>query len=193
MIKSRVAESFQQMPTHVMSISPLLRQGHINPGVQEWLSKMGETHMLISGILRIIHPELYESSRLAICRLAEGEASIPGRDFALRNWGTVFNAITIVANRYSPMHRDTQSRMQWFDILTSVGPCQGGILTLGDLNVTFPYPSGTVFAFSGKLLQHAASDVKGERICVAYYMRDKVQERLGVRAADWMRGWPTFL
>lgn len=179
----------RQGPSDELSISPLLRADSPEQGLRLWLADMADVHMLLSGVLRIIHPELYEASRLAIVRLNDS----PERADVLSRWGSVFNAISVISNRMTPGHRDLQSRVEWFDILTSVGPYSGAKLSLPDLNLELHYPSGSVVAFSGKLLQHAVSDCVGERACVAYYMRDKVHERLGVRAATWMRGWVTFM
>jgi hypothetical protein len=37
------------------------------------------------------------------------------------------------------------------------------------------------------MLRHGVAECEGERICLAYYMRDKVHERMGVEAAPWMK------
>jgi len=45
------------------------------------------------------------------------------------------------------------------------------------------YSLGTVIRLSGKLLGHGVPHVSGERICVAYYVGDKVHERMEMEAA----------
>jgi len=60
------------------------------------------------------------------------------------------------------------------------------MLNLPTVGLQLPYPSGTVVGLCGKILRHGVPECEGERICVAYYMRDKVHERMGVEAAPWI-------
>jgi hypothetical protein len=60
-------------------------------------------------------------------------------------------------------------------------------MELPSIGIRMAYKSGTVMAFSGKMLRHGVPECDGERICLAYYMRDKVHERMGVEAAQWMK------
>ena len=39
---------------------------------------------------------------------------------------------------------------------------------------------------ASKVITHGAGKVSGDRICLAYFMRNKVLERLGVSAGTWM-------
>ena len=61
------------------------------------------------------------------------------------------------------------------------------MLNLLTVGLQLPYPSGTVVGLCGKILRHGVLECEGERICVVYYMRDKVHERMGVEAAPWMK------
>lgn len=70
------------------------------------------------------------------------------------------------------------------DLLVALGKYQEGIMTLPGLGVKLLYNPGTVVGISGRVLQHGV-ECDGERACLAYYMRDKVHERLGVRAPSW--------
>lgn len=47
------------------------------------------------------------------------------------------------------------------------------------------YETGTLTCFSGRLLQHGVSGWTGDRVCYAYYMKDDVHERAGIKAAGW--------
>ena len=71
-------------------------------------------------------------------------------------------------------------------MLVSVGTYNEGVLILPGLGLTFQYNPGTVVGLCGKLLKHAVPEVVGNRVCLAYYMRDKVHERIGVSAPGWM-------
>lgn len=149
----------------------------------DWLIDMEETSILLGAFLRVIHPELYQTSLEAMLNLR----GLPDIDLALAPWGTVFNALSIIVNRQTPEHRDSQSRSQWYDLLTTFGTYREAFLQLPGLGLEVPYPSGTLVAFSGRMIRHAVPACEGDRVCLAYYMRDAVQERLGSRAADWMR------
>lgn len=48
------------------------------------------------------------------------------------------------------------------------------------------YDPRTVVGLLGKVIRHGAGEVRGERMCLAYYMRDKVHERLGFPPGRWM-------
>lgn len=139
--------------------------------------------MLLGAVFRVMHPELYHNSKEALLRLPRN----PEQERALIPWGTVFSALSVIANRHTPPHRDTQSRAAWYDLLITAGPYENATLGFPGLGLSFPYSSGSVSCFSGKLLQHQVLDCDGERVCIAYYVRDNVQERLGVKAADWVR------
>ena len=49
----------------------------------------------------------------------------------------------------------------------------------------FRYDTGAVVFFSGRLLQHGVLEVEGDRIALAYYMRDMIHDQLGVKLPDW--------
>jgi hypothetical protein len=130
-----------------------------------------------------MHPALYKSGQQTMTRLRQH----PDLHSALKLWPSVFNAVTVLSNRETPYHRDNYSRPQWYDILTTVGPYQSAMLDFPGIGVRLPYKSGTVVGLSGKILRHGVEHCEGERVCLAYYMRDKVHERMGVEAAQWMK------
>lgn len=99
-------------------------------------------------------------------------------------WSIPFSGLTVISNRSTPLHRDCNGRKEWMDLLVALGKYQEGIMTLPGLGVKLLYNPGTVVGISGRVLQHGV-ECDGERACLAYYMRDKVHERLGVRAPSW--------
>ena len=108
-------------------------------------------------------------------------------------WSVPFSGVSIISNRSTPLHRDCNSRKEWMDLLVALGKYQRGIMTLPGLGVELLYSPGTVVGIAGRVLQHGV-ECDGERACLAYYMRDKVHERLGVRAPSWfnLQGPPAF-
>jgi hypothetical protein len=144
---------------------------------------MYESSALISAMLRVMHPTLYDSGWQTMQRLGQNPELQP----AVSRWSSVFNACSLLSNRWTPLHRDNYSRPQWYDILTTVGPYKDAVMELPTIGLRFAYESGSVMAFSGKMLRHGVPPCQGERICLAYYMRDRVHERMGVEAAQWMK------
>ena len=170
-------------PDWPLEISASLKPANHVQGVSTWLIDMCETSALISAILRVIHPKLYISGRDTL-------RSMRGLDHLhpiLGIWSSVFNVVTVLSNHIMPLHRDNYSRPQWYDILTTIGPYTDANMELPRVGLSLKYSSGTVIGFSGKLLRHGVPHVNRERICLAYYMRDKVQERMEMEVAPWMK------
>lgn len=146
-----------------------------------WLLAMTESSLLISALLSVIHPELYTMGKDAMRVLP-----VSCNDFdVLELWCLVFNGAQVISNRETPVHRDNASRHSWYDILATVGPYHSAIFKLPGVGIRFAYPSGTVVGFCGRLLRHGVSKADGERICVAWYMRENVQNRLKATYAGW--------
>ena len=83
------------------------------------------------------------------------------------------------------LHRDCNTRAQWYDILLSVGPAKNPTIRLATLGVKMPWSSGSLAAFSGKLVRHTVDGEDHERVCYAYTMKDTVRNAMNVRAAQW--------
>lgn len=141
----------------------------------------GEAGALISGMLRIMHPEQYQMA-LQMFKTIGGEGEFAVMDL----WPSVFSAVTVVANRRCPLHRDESGYFPWFDILASVGMYTKAPLELQPLGVQVYNGPGTVVAFSGSGIRHGVAAADGSRICYAFYMRESVQDFVGVRPAGWM-------
>jgi len=110
---------------------------------------------------------------------------------ALELWTSIFNGVQIISNRETPIHRDFQSRPEWYDLLVTVGPYKDTVFELPGIGIRFAYNSGTVIGLSGKVLRHGVTETEGERICLAYYMRENVQRRLGTNLASW-NTWDSY-
>jgi hypothetical protein len=151
------------------------------------LADVAQSTAILGGILSIIHPALYEAGMTAIRRLWSS-SDIVDTPLLLKEvlalWSIPFSGLTVISNRSTPLHRDCNGRKEWMDLLVALGKYQEGIMTLPGLGVKLLYNPGTVVGISGRVLQHGV-ECDGERACLAYYMRDKVHERLGVRAPSW--------
>jgi len=77
-------------------------------------------------------------------------------------WYSIFNGAQVISNRETPVHRDNNSRSEWYDLLTTVGPYQEAILELPGVGLRFRYRSGTVIGLLRRVLSHGVSDADGE-------------------------------
>jgi RNA polymerase subunit RPABC4/transcription elongation factor Spt4 len=157
-------------------------------GGHAWLTAIGESAALLSSVLRVIHPDLYAMARSSMDEMFTHEnlADI------LHMWMSVFNGVSVICNRETPVHRDNYSSSEWYDMLTTIGPYESAIFELPGVGLRFPYPSGTIIGLCGRVLRHGVSVARGERVCLAYYMRKNVQDRLTNSFASW-NSWNAYI
>lgn len=140
-----------------------------------------ETSSLLSALLRVVHPEQYSMAKAAMAELEERD----DLHDLIQIWASVFNGCQVISNRETPFHRDNNSKAEWYDVLCSISPYENAAIELANVGLRFPYHSGVVFALCGRMLRHGVCKAKGDRVCVAYYMRENVQHRIGSRFAGW--------
>lgn len=153
-----------------------------------WLEKCLTGSALVGGILSIIHPELYQVGIEALKKLNAGHAHVVKGERLpeiLRYWSSPFSVISVISNRETPFHGDNGSAHPWFDILVPLGKYENGRIELPGLGMRFRYNPGTVFGLLGRVLQHGAT-CPGDRVCVAYYMREQVVKKLALPKPSWM-------
>ncbi|KIM35995.1 hypothetical protein M413DRAFT_78802, partial [Hebeloma cylindrosporum] len=154
-----------------------------------WLAATMESSALIGGILSIVHPELYRTGRDLILQLDQNP-DVVDRPIRLRQvlrlWTAPFQGLSVISNRVTPVHRDTNGAKESMDILVALGRYQQGTLKLPGIGLELRYDPGTVAVLAGRILAHSA-ECDGERACVAYYMREKVQQCLGMSCPGWFR------
>ena len=99
----------------------------------------------------------------------------------LSTWPTVFHAIDIISNRVTPQHYDRGGALTFYDHLVSLGEDHDAHLLLHNLHGELEYRSGTSVLFPGKVFDHSVPKWSGgERIVIAHYSKDDVQDRLQV-------------
>lgn len=145
--------------------------------------------VLIAAALRVMHPKLYWSSfatQLAL-GLWVADKNIDQMGDRLREWASVFTALSIVSNRWSPLHRDPLSRPQWFDAMTTIGNYGVGRMKMPNLGIEIQYDPGCIAAGSGRIIRHGVNKVAGDQIAWVWYMRDDVQEFVDIPRADYSK------
>ena len=146
------------------------------------MSKAEAGLALISGILAIIHPTQYDMAR----KVKDNILKTSRCTRTLNRWGTVLTAITIISNRWTPAHRDNASRVQWYDLLTSLGTYGTASLHIRLLGIRIPNSPGTLSAFSGMAFSHTVDEIEQARVSLALYSRENVRAGADVEPAPWM-------
>ena len=141
-----------------------------------------EVGAVLSGILRIMHPDQYRLGRDTIGTLRQ-YAHV--RE-ALMKWPTVFSAITLIANRACPMHREPKGHFQLFDLLVSVGTHTCAPLMVQPFGVQVKNSPGTICGFSGRFCRHGVTFADGARIAYALYMKPEMSRFGNVYPCHWM-------
>ena len=88
----------------------------------EWLTRTRNFTALAGGILSIIHPELYQIGRNTLECLLQNPGLVDSpQDLlkALSTWYSPFSALSVISNHVTPLHRDMQSRPEWYDMLVA--------------------------------------------------------------------------
>lgn len=165
--------------------SPQVSVSFREPAALEWLGAISESNAIVSAILAVIHPKLYDAGWQTTKFLRKTPGVCP-EDVLIR-WASVFSGVSVISNRETSPHRDGSSRRYWYDILVTLGRYQNCNFKLPGLGYSLEYGPGTVVGLSGRVLEHAVPGFEGDRVCYAYFMRDNVQEWANASCSNWMR------
>lgn len=153
-----------------------------SPAAKQWCRDMRESGALLSAILRVAHPDLYDAGRASLARLS----TIDGLGDGISEWPTVFNAVQLISNRETPYHRDTSGRAEWYDMLMSLGTYRRAALVLRNLGLQVAYKPGSMALLSGLTVHHGVAEVEPDRLCYAWYMADAVHGNFNIPDVSWM-------
>lgn len=100
-------------------------------------------------------------------------------------WNSIYTGISMIVNRLTPEHTDSRGIPAGYDLLLSAGNASAVRLQVTDLDLCLDYNPGCFVALAGKALAHRVGnwDKEGERICVAYFMHDRVLQSVGTARA----------
>ena len=141
--------------------------------------------MILSTILSIIHPQLYQAGQETLNCLRQNP-KIEHQD-VLQKWTSVFNSVSVICNHTSLVHQDSESWHYWYDLLATLGPYQNCNLELPGLGLLLEYGLDAVVGLSGMMLEYEVAHFNGERACYAYSMKDNIHEWAGVPGGTWMK------
>lgn len=158
--------------------SPILPK----PSGVSWMSEILEASAVISGIIRIMHPDQYQMARDMLW-IAQADTTFQP---VLTKWPSMFSAISIIANCISLFYHKQHGDYCFFDILLSCGQYTVASIKLQPLGFHIPNRLGTVIGCSGKATCHGTAELDRSCICLAFYMRTSVQFFLCIRPCQWM-------
>ncbi|KIK91650.1 hypothetical protein PAXRUDRAFT_99534, partial [Paxillus rubicundulus Ve08.2h10] len=171
---------------HMSEVSAILKGSHADPGPQQWLQAGALQTTILSATLVVMHPNLYALGRETFLKLANSTLD-KGIQQIIPEWSTVYLVVLVIVNRATPFHRDLSFQVQWLDMLATMGGDLNLHIELDNLGVRLAYSLGTVVNLSGKVLQHGVPALVSDCFCLAYHMRDNVQEGVGVHRCDWVK------
>ena len=131
---------------------PQVSANFSSPAALDWLDAISESNAILSAILAVIHPKLYDAGRKTEQLLRDTPEIVP--QGVLSRWASVFSSVAVISNRITPPHRDGNSRNQWYDILVTLRRYRNCNLELPGLGISLKYGPGTVMGISGKVLEH---------------------------------------
>jgi 2-oxoglutarate-Fe(II)-dependent dioxygenase family protein len=162
---------------------------NIGSTTEQWVRENREFSQLCGGLLAIVHSELYSACLDVYDKFYEDPETFIRNPDAFRDsmesWGNPFGGLALICNRETPEHRDNNSRYYWYDILATIGKYCGLDIYIPGTGWRFSYESGTLVALGGRALTHAVKEANGERICFAYFVRDKVHQHAGKMTGSW--------
>ena len=154
-----------------------------SPAGRLWGLQMKECGALLSAILHVTHPDLYEAGKMSPSRMCIH----PTIAAALSTWPTVFNNVHVISNRVTPFHRDTSGIPSWYDLLMSVGPYNRAELVLQNIGVQIGYKPGTMAFICSQVVHHGVGQVDEDCICYSWFMAEAVHRNFEVPSVSWMR------
>ena len=108
---------------------------------EDWLNTISESNAILSAILAVIHPNLYDVGWKTTQHLRKSPEI--GCQNVLSWWASVFSSIAVISNCITQPHRDRSSRFNWYDILAMVGTYQNCTMKLPGLGISLGYSPGT--------------------------------------------------
>ncbi|KIK76498.1 hypothetical protein PAXRUDRAFT_169761, partial [Paxillus rubicundulus Ve08.2h10] len=160
---------------HQPKESAILKGSHADPGPQKWLQAGALQNAILSVTLMVMHPDLYASGRETFLKLASSTKDKDMQQIILE-WSTVCSVVLVIVNWATPFHRDLSFQVQWLDMLATIGGDPDLYIKLDNIRVRLAYSPGTVVSLSRKVLQHGVLALVSDWFCLAYHMRDNVQE-----------------
>ncbi len=157
---------------------------------RDWIRKSSEFEWMVNLLLMWFAPDMHEQAAKST------EASKHDQDDLqppylqnVKDWPSVFSALTVISNRKTESHLDKGSYDSAFDILLSGGDYSDCKFKVENtvIDAEFLYDPGTLIAVLGRVLHHGVPDWAGDdRICYAHYVKDDIHLKHECRRSTWV-------
>ncbi|KAI6040998.1 hypothetical protein EDC04DRAFT_2602040 [Pisolithus marmoratus] len=144
------------------------QQGEESNSAWQWVNQMSEVHALLSGMLAIIHPQMYSAGQEALIQL----------DMKAKQWKDA--DISSILPSWNAIYSNINGWEQCLDMLLTVGDYLPLDFIIPTFKLWFHYNPGTIIAMSGSALEHGVGYTTGNCTCLAYYMQHNVHESVGI-------------
>ncbi|KAI6142385.1 hypothetical protein BKA82DRAFT_153695 [Pisolithus tinctorius] len=164
---------FQQgNPMHHPKVSLVLKSKSCSKEVHKWLQCTAGLHAILSGVLWLIHLNMYLHRWEAITQLRLNAATWQDQDMevVLPLWNLVYSSMSVMVNHTSPPHKDMNGWKVWLDTLLTIGNYPQLDFLILELGIQLQYNPGMVIALAGLALVHKVDGIDGDWACLAYYM-----------------------
>jgi hypothetical protein len=163
-----------------VEVSSLLKPNTGDLGCLAWVTESDVTSALLSAISCIAHPEQYEAGLRAFTAMQ----ALPEIAEILQWLSSIFSGVSVIANRETPVHWDVSTSLEAYDLLVTLRGDETSSLHLPSMGLWMAYRTSTAVLFSGYAVPYSIVPLEAEWVCFAYYMKDNVHERFGVKGVD---------
>ena len=119
-----------------------------------WLQNNLESHQLLGGVLGVLQPDLFDIGYACYEEIINNSDDIVKNVShlapALECWSIPVNAMSIISNRQTGLHRDILGRYQCLDLLLALGNYENGRFEVPGLGLRLAYDAGTVIAMCAR-------------------------------------------
>ncbi|KAF8124771.1 hypothetical protein EV363DRAFT_1177495 [Boletus edulis] len=170
-----------------LQMAKILQSGQPDSeSIRKWLKEMAGINSIVSATMSIMHPDMHLHAREVMNRMwnEAGDQNDSDMSDILHLWPSVFNVLSVMVNRCSPLHLDRGGSPQFLDHLLTVGHYENVDMYMPSFKRILSYPPGSMLAFSGQRVIHGVPMTQKDRACFAWYMRERVHQGMNVQRTD---------
>ncbi|KIK74963.1 hypothetical protein PAXRUDRAFT_174241 [Paxillus rubicundulus Ve08.2h10] len=146
--------------------------------VQVWLLEIASVQQIFVDVLQVAYLGLHKACSQTLSAMR----SHPHLQGTVTSWPAIFEVMQLIVNCITPWHQDPGGYPEAYDCLLNLGNCQDTGLDIANCLASLSYPLGSVIYLTGKVLIHLvkAWGAGWERAVIVHFIKDMVQDRLGV-------------